>query len=76
MAFIFIGVPIALLTKRGEHAVGFGLSLGVIIIYYILMVAAEAISLKGIANPALVMWAPDALLIVFGFGLALFTLER
>jgi len=76
LAFIFIGVPIALLTKRGEHAVGFGLSLGVIIIYYILMVAAEAISLKGIANPALVMWAPDALLIVFGFGLALFTLER
>jgi len=76
LAFILIGVPIALITKRGERSVGFGLSLGIIIVYYILMVAGEAVSLKGTIPPAIAMWFPNAFLCISGIGLAMFTLEH
>jgi len=74
--FILIGLPVALLTKRGERSVGFGLSLGLIIIYYILMVAGEAMSLKGFIHPAICMWLPNGFFGVCGVVLSFFNLER
>ncbi len=62
LAFVLIAMPLGITTKRSERSVGFGISLGVIICYYILSVACESLSLKGRLAPAVAMWAPNALL--------------
>lgn len=66
LAFVLIGLPLAITTRRGERSVGFGLSLGIIIIYYILLVAGEAFSLKGTCHPGVAMWFPNGLLMLAG----------
>lgn len=66
VAFVLIGVPLGITTKRAERSVGFGLSLGIIIAYYVFAVACESMSLKGKFNPAVAMWVPNIALISIG----------
>lgn len=66
LVFVLIGVPLGITAKRSERSVGFGMSLGVIIIYYILAVGFESLALKGKLNPAFAMWLPNALLLLAG----------
>lgn len=70
--FILIGLPLAVITKRGEKSIGFGLSVIVIITYYLLLLSGESLSLKGIINPAIGTWAPNIILGIIG----LFLLHR
>ena len=65
-AFILIGLPLAIKTRRTEKSIGFGLSLMVIVIYYLLLVGGEALSLKGLIHPALGSWSANILLIGAG----------
>ena len=74
--FVLIGLPLALLTRRGERTIGFGLSLGVIMIYYLLLMAVEALAIKGIFNPALCMWFPDILIGTAGIILFCLVVEK
>ncbi len=64
--FVLIGIPLGITTKRSERSVGFGISLGIIIIYYILAVGFESLSLKGKIQPAIGLWIPDVLLFILG----------
>lgn len=63
LIFILIGVPLALLTRRGERSIGFVLSVFVIAVYYLLQSGGEALAIKGILFPALGIWLPN---IIFG----------
>jgi len=63
LVFVLIGVPLALMARRGEKAIGFGLSLLVIVAYYILLLGGEALAIKGVLFPALGIWLPN---IIFG----------
>lgn len=65
-AFIFIGLPLAIRTRRTEKSIGFGLSLMVIVIYYLLQALGEALSLKEIIHPVLGSWLANILLISVG----------
>lgn len=62
LIFILIGIPLALMARRGERAIGFGLSLGVIVFYYLILLGGEALSIKGALNPALGVWLPNIVL--------------
>ena len=66
LVFVLIGVPLGITTKRSERSVGFGISLGVIILYYVLTVGAESLCLKGKFEPSIAMWAPNVLLLFAG----------
>lgn len=66
LAFIFIGLPLAISARRTEKSIGFGLSLMVTIIYYLLFAAGEALSLKGLIHAALGSWLANILLISIG----------
>ncbi|OIO40213.1 MAG: hypothetical protein AUJ75_00390 [Candidatus Omnitrophica bacterium CG1_02_49_10] len=76
LVFVLLGLPLAIMVRRGEKSVGFGLSLAIIILYYILFALAEALSLKGIVNPAIGMWLPNIIFISAGIFLIRFSIER
>lgn len=63
LIFILIGIPLALMARRGEKSIGFVLSVFVIAAFYLLQLGGEALAIKGILFPALGMWLPN---IVFG----------
>jgi lipopolysaccharide export system permease protein len=64
LVFIILGIPLAQLTRRREKSINFGLAFLVVGLYYILLVAAEALSLQGKVLPQIAMWTPN---IIFAF---------
>lgn len=66
LAFILIGLPLSITTRRTGKSIGFGLSLMVIVVYYLLFAGGEALSLKGLVHPALGNWLANILLIGAG----------
>jgi lipopolysaccharide export LptBFGC system permease protein LptF len=57
--FIFIALPIGILTGKGSKAVGFGLSLGIVVIYYTLLVIAMTLGEKNYMPIGLIIWLPN-----------------
>ncbi|MFH1440619.1 MAG: LptF/LptG family permease [Candidatus Omnitrophota bacterium] len=60
--FIFLGSSLAIITRRREKSINFGISFLIVGIYYLLFIGAEAISLQGIISPAIAMWIPNLIL--------------
>ena len=63
LVFILMGVPLAIITRRREKSINIGISILIIIIYYPLFIACEALGIQGHLNPTLAMWIPN---IIFG----------
>lgn len=61
--FILMGIPLAILTRRREKSINFGLAVIVVGAYYLMLIAAEALSLQGYMSPAITTWLPN---IIFG----------
>ncbi|MFH1857169.1 MAG: LptF/LptG family permease [Candidatus Omnitrophota bacterium] len=76
LAFIIISLPLAIKTKKSAKSTGFGISLMIILIYYLLFIGAEAISLRKVIAPELAMWIPNAVLFTIGIILTYFTVEK
>jgi lipopolysaccharide export LptBFGC system permease protein LptF len=74
-AFVLLGIPLGITSKRAERSVGFGISLGVMIIYYIFAAGCEGLCLKGNFNPAIALWMPNILLTLTGLALIWKTAE-
>lgn len=70
--FILVGAPIALRFPRGGVGLVIGVSLVIFGIYYIGLIAGEALADKNIVPPSVAMWAANALLTTVG----LFLLAR
>lgn len=66
LVFMFIGIPIASIVKRGEIVVSFGISMAAMGLYYILFAIAQAISARGVLPPLVSLWLPNILLIGLG----------
>ena len=76
LAFAAIGIPLGLITRRGDKSIGFGLSLLLIFLYYILLIAGETMSGKSGLSPFLAMWLPNFILLAVGALLAFFVLRK
>jgi lipopolysaccharide export LptBFGC system permease protein LptF len=61
-AFVLLGIPLAIITRRKEKAVNFALAFFIVGLYYLLLLGGEALSLQKILPPALAMWAPNIIL--------------
>jgi lipopolysaccharide export LptBFGC system permease protein LptF len=59
IAFVLVAVPIGIMGGKGGKAIGFGVSLGVIFMYYILLVVAMNVGEKGYVDPKFIMWLPN-----------------
>jgi LPS export ABC transporter permease LptG/LPS export ABC transporter permease LptF len=66
LAFGIIGLPLGITNRRGGKSSGFSLSIGLILVYYVLLSNGEDAARAGKIGPALAMWAPNILLSLFG----------
>ena len=64
--FTIIGLPLALITHRGEAVISFGLSLAVITVYYIMFAWANTVAIQGIILPSVALWLPNVVLSLCG----------
>jgi lipopolysaccharide export system permease protein len=67
--FVLLGAPIALRFPRGGVGLVIGVSLGVFALYYVGLIAGEALANRSILSPFWAMWATDILFT--GIGLLL-----
>jgi len=68
--FALVGLPLAVITRRGEAAVSFSLSLGIVAVYYVFFVWSRAMTVEGYLPPLIALWLPNVLMI--GCGVYLF----
>lgn len=64
--FALLGLPLGAFTKKGGRTSGFTLSIGIILIYYIMITAGEQIAMEGRISPFLGMWGPNILFLLVG----------
>jgi lipopolysaccharide export system permease protein len=60
------GAPLATSTQRGGAAYGIGISLGVTVIFLMLVQLTKAVGSKGLMSPDLAAWVPSALFALLG----------
>lgn len=65
--FILIGISLALAVRHRTKSVNLGIAFLVIIIYYLLSLGFEALSIEGHLQPIISVWSPN--LIFFSIGL-------
>jgi lipopolysaccharide export system permease protein len=66
VVFVLLGAPIALRFPRGGVGLTIGVSLGVFAVYYVGLLAGEALSDRGLVDPALAMWMTNIIMGVVG----------
>ena len=64
--FALVGVPLGIQNQRSGKAAGFSLSIGVILIYYILFSAGKTLGERGLLSPLLAVWSPNVLFTLLG----------
>ena len=70
-AFGLIGIPLGFIVKKSGRMIGFGIGLGVILLYYLLLQIGQNTGMNGKMNPAIAMWFPN--IVVGVIGIILFT---
>lgn len=64
--FVLVGLPTAILVRRGELIWSFGISMSVVIIYYVLYVWVGTMANNGVLPPEIALWIPNFLLALLG----------
>ncbi len=63
---MLFGMPLAILTRRREKTINFGIAFLIVGIYYLMLLGSEALGLQGHLNPAFAMWLPNIILGAIG----------
>ncbi len=64
--FAILGLPLGATTKKGGRTSGFTISIGIILVYYILITAGEQLAMDGKISPFLGMWGANIIFAIFG----------
>lgn len=64
--FIIVAVPMAIMPQRSSRAMGMGLALITVLIYYSLFVLFQKAGIAGVVPPAFAAWIPNVLLLTVG----------
>jgi lipopolysaccharide export system permease protein len=75
IVFVIVGIPMALRFPRGGIGLVLGGGLAVFSVYYIGLIAGEALGDRSIVNPIAAMWASNSIFVVLGV-LGLFKVSR
>jgi lipopolysaccharide export system permease protein len=70
--FVLVGLPLAVITRRGEAVVSFTLSLAVVALYYALFIWGRTIAVNGYVAAWIALWIPNVLVV----GSALFLMTK
>ncbi|KJJ85122.1 putative permease YjgP/YjgQ [Candidatus Omnitrophus magneticus] len=60
--FVLLGIPLAVTTHRREKFVGFGIAMGLFLLYWGIMLTGIAFSIRGILPPWLGVWSGNVIL--------------
>jgi lipopolysaccharide export LptBFGC system permease protein LptF len=71
ISFALIALPIGIMAGKRGKTIGFGMSLGIILVYYTLLILVLTLSEKDYAPANLVMWLPNV--VIAAAGICLFT---
>jgi LPS export ABC transporter permease LptG/LPS export ABC transporter permease LptF len=66
LVFGLVGLPLGIVNRRGGRAAGFAVSIGIVLLYYVLFAEGEARAIDGSSSPFFAMWLPNILLFVGG----------
>jgi lipopolysaccharide export system permease protein len=69
LVFALIGVPLGMQPQRRSTSYGFGLSIVIIFIYYIVLTISSTLGQSGDIPPFLGAWAPNIIFMLVGLGL-------
>jgi lipopolysaccharide export system permease protein len=70
LAFLLVGIPLGIVTRRSEKSISFGLGLALMTLYWILLIGGKTLAQKGGVPPFVALQFSNFL--VGGFGLILF----
>ena len=59
IAFALLAVPLGIMSGKGGKAIGFGISIFVIVLYYMLLIIAMHVSEKNYSYAGFIMWFPN-----------------
>ncbi|NVN93421.1 MAG: LPS export ABC transporter permease LptF [Desulfuromonadales bacterium] len=77
IVFAILAVPLGLQNRRSAKSSGFAISIGVLLLYYILFSLMGTLAEKGTFSMALALWLPNAIFFVLGWLLLrMVSLER
>lgn len=60
--FAMVGLPLAVITRRGEAVVSFSLSIGIVALYYVLFVWSRSMAMESYLPPVVAVWLPNVLI--------------
>lgn len=66
LIFVLMGIPLGISTRKGGRTSGFTISLGIILVYYILITAGEKSAMEGRISPFLGIWGANILFLLAG----------
>jgi lipopolysaccharide export LptBFGC system permease protein LptF len=66
IAFMLIALPIGIMAGKGGKVIGFGMSLGIVLVYYTLLILALNLSEKGYVPASFIMWLPNVIVATAG----------
>jgi len=66
LVFGVLGLPLGITNRRGGKSSGFSLSIGIILVYYVMINNGEHLAVTGKVGPAFAMWAPNVILLAVG----------
>ena len=66
IVFGILGLPLGITNRRGGKSSGFSLSIGIVLIYYVMIINGEALARTGRITPLIGMWAPNVILLAVG----------
>lgn len=66
LVFGLVGLPLGFVNRRGGRAAGFAVSVGIVLVYYVLLSFCEAKAMNGSLSPHLAMWVPNVVLAAVG----------
>jgi lipopolysaccharide export system permease protein len=66
VAFGLLALPLGISPPRSGRSRGFSTAVVLLCLFYLMFRAGENLGWKGVVHPAVAMWAPNVLLLVFG----------
>ncbi|MDD4956256.1 MAG: LptF/LptG family permease [Candidatus Omnitrophica bacterium] len=66
LVFVIVGMPLAITTHRREKFIGFGLAIGLFLVYWSIMLSGIALAIRGIIPPWAGVWSSDIILASLG----------
>ncbi|MDR3256576.1 MAG: LptF/LptG family permease [Endomicrobium sp.] len=69
LVFVLVALPIGIMAGKGGKVISFGMGLGIVSVYYILLMIAITLSEKGYVPTSLIMWMPNIVVTIAGIWL-------